>query len=239
MVKIKIILGSILIMTLSMSSCGNRCKRIDGPRQEYFRSLQGAESFNLSTPAEMTIEKDSLASASLEIIAQAELYDALLIENTSNDVTIRMNGCFKDQETLLLNATLNNIDVIEFSSAGKIKSAQLIEQDTISVDNSGLGDIDLLLSSQKIKTNSSSSGNIILSGEAQCLTAVSLGSGELSAFNLFSDSVRIGTSGSGIIEVYANTYLEIDFKRPTIVRYRGNPEVILIKGEGEVVDANL
>jgi len=134
---------------------------------------------------------------------------------------------------------MKEIRSIEFTSAGEIRSGDLIEQDTIFIENSGLGDIDLLLLSENVKANSTSSGNIILAGETTNLTTTSSGSGELSAFNLFSDTVRIGNIGSGVIEVYANKYLEVHFLKPTTVRYRGNPSKINIEGEGNLVDANL
>jgi len=163
----------------------------------------------------------------------------LNIETNATECEVIMNACFKDQETTLLSARMKSIESIEFSSAGEIISGDLIEQDSIYIENSGLGDINLLLLSSEIRANSTSSGNIVLAGESSSLIATSSGSGELSAFNLFSDTVRVGNLGSGVVEVFANDYLEVIFIRPTTVRYRGNPEFISIQGEGNVVDANL
>jgi hypothetical protein len=230
---------SILILVFTMTACGNRCKRLEGPRQEYFSPVGRATKFILSTPAEMTIVKDTLASSLLEVIAQPEVFDELNIETSETTCEVSMNACFKDQETTLLSTRMKEIRSIEFTSAGEIRSGDLIEQDTIFIENSGLGDIDLLLLSENVKANSTSSGNIILAGETTNLTTTSSGSGELSAFNLFSDTVRIGNIGSGVIEVYANKYLEVHFLKPTTVRYRGNPSKINIEGEGNLVDANL
>ncbi len=187
----------------------------------------------------MTIVKDTLSQASLEIIVQSEVMDELQITLEDKACEVSMNACFKDKQTTLLLARMQKIKTIQFSSAGEITSGELIEEDTISLKNSGLGDIDLLLLSNEVRSELSSSGNIILAGESNTLIAFSSGSGETSAFNLFSDTVKIGNMGSGIIEVFANKHLEIQFFKPTTVRYRGNPENIIIEGEGTVVDANL
>lgn len=239
MVVTRKIFWSVFILSFASASCGNRCKRLDGPRQEFFNPLGNTTNLILSTPAEMTIIKDSAGVSRLEIIAQPEVFDELLIETNGNSCEVSMNACFKDQETTRLSARLKSIESIEFSSAGEIISGDLITQDSIYIENSGLGDIDLLLLSKEIKANSTSSGNIILAGETSSLIATSSGSGELSAFNLFSDTVRIGNIGSGVVEVFAKDYLEIYFIKPTTVRYRGNPSQIKIEGEGNLVDANL
>ncbi|MEQ9186141.1 MAG: DUF2807 domain-containing protein [Cryomorphaceae bacterium] len=230
---------SIAILLACLVGCKDRCKRLDGPRERYEQLVQPIHSFELLTPAEVTLYQDTLAHSNLEIYAQPEVYHLLETDVKNTVCTVQLDACFKDQEAILINATLKRIDAIHFGSAGEIKAGNLIVQDSIRIENTGLGDIDLTLKSHEVISYITSSGNILLSGTATHSISLASGSGEISAFNLLADSAVIHTLGSSIIQVYAEDYLEVHFWKPTTVQYRGNPDSIVVVGEGTLIDANL
>jgi len=222
-----------------MVGCRDRCKRLNGPRERYEQMLQRTDAFELYTPAEVILYKDSTVQSQLEIFAQPEVYHVLESEVIDSTCFIQMDACFRDQQAILINATFRSLNKIYFESAGEIRSGELIEQDTIRIENTGLGDIDMALKSDQIISHITSSGNIILSGTAHRSVSLAASSGEIEAMNLIADTAIVHTVGSGIISVHADHRLEVHFYKPTTVRYRGNPSVIEVYGEGNLVDANL
>lgn len=227
----------IALLIITLPSC-DRCKRLDGPRERYEQLLLPVNTFELLTPADVTITKDTLAQSQIEVFAQPEVYHILETDVRDRTCTVSLDGCFKDQETVLLNAYFPSIKRIFFASAGSITSSELIKQDTIRLENTGLGDIDLTLNTDEVIAHITSSGNIVLSGIARRSVSLASGSGEVSAFNLLADTAVVHTIGSGIIEVYADHLLEVHFWNPTTVRYKGQPDSIVVHGEGTLLDAN-
>ncbi|NQV53239.1 MAG: DUF2807 domain-containing protein [Flavobacteriales bacterium] len=229
----------ILILLTCLTGCKDRCKRLDGPRERYEQLLLPVHSLALRTPAEVTLYVDTFAHSNLEIFAQPEVYHILKTDVDNLQCVVEMDACFKDQEAVLINATFKRIDSIIFESAGQITSGNLILQDSIRIKNTGLGDIDLTLKSEQVFSHITSSGSIILAGTTNRSVSLASGSGEISAFNLIADTAIIHSIGSSIIQVYADHYLEVHFWNPTTVQYRGEPDSIVVFGEGTLVNANL
>ncbi|MBT3647830.1 MAG: hypothetical protein HN542_06275 [Flavobacteriales bacterium] len=228
-----------ILSTLLVASCGNDgCQRLEGPRESVIRYLDPIHSINLVTPVNTSVEVDSsLEQSKIEVRAQAEVHPSLNTRVKNRQVNIFLEGCFKDQSEIFIDAKVQALESIRLQSAGDIISTKRIEQDSISIYNSGLGDIDLVLNSQRVESFILASGDIILSGDSEHLVVRTEGSGELSAFNLYADSVVINNIGGSVIQVFAAKYLEVNFFEETTIEYRGHP-TIKILGEGNLVDAN-
>lgn len=221
------------------TACNDRCERIKGARERYEIPIGNANSIVLNSPADIIIlETKDTANGDLEIYAQPEVYLSLETEIKNDQVSLEVAGCFRQQKNMLVEASMVDLKSVSLNAAGEIRSEGLLNTDSLFIENNGLGDVNLHLQSRFIDARTSTSGNIILSGKTNQLFAGVLGSGEVSAFDLFADTVIIENYGSGVIEVHANKMLQVNFVNPTTVRYRGNPNIITVGGEGNLVNAN-
>jgi hypothetical protein len=202
--------------------------------------MGGVHSLEVNTAADVEI-RTTLDSADglMEVYAQPEVYFALNSRFRDSTLRFNMDACFRGQGELLMNALMRDIKEVRMNAAGEIRSSDLLELDSLSIVNQGLGDIALHINTKKVSSRSSASGNVILSGETNRIFAVNTGSGEVSAFDLFADTVIIENYGSGVIEVHAADFLQVNFAEETTVRYRGNPRVITVAGTGNLENANL
>ena len=229
----------IAFIILLATACQDRCERVDGPRERFEVPLEFISELELNTPAEVVVYDHENGEGSLEVIAQPDIYQALHTQLRNDRCKIDLEACFREQDPILIEARLSELRSIHLNAAGEIRSGELIDQDSLYITNSGLGDVDIHFSGHYLDARSSAAGNINLSGETDRLFTVVLGSGELNGFDLFADTVIIENYGSGVIEVHAADFLQVNFIENTTVRYRGNPKVITIAGEGELEDANL
>lgn len=229
----------ICITLIASFGCRERCKKVEGPRKEFALPIDTSAVLEIHTPAEVTLYADSNRASQLTVTAQPEVYSALIFETNDEGCVISLNDCFKQQSTVLINAQLTNLNRIGLHTAGKIESGTLLYTDTLWIENSGLGDIDLLARAEVANTTITSSGNVHLSGELTKLNFLTTGSGELHAFGLFTDTVGLTINGSSVVEVYANHLLRVNFINPGTVLYRGNPDSIIVTGEGNLRNANL
>jgi hypothetical protein len=228
-----------LCAALLIQGCKDRCVRVDGPLERFEQAHTPLFQFALETPARVVIFQDSTEQSALEIYAQPVVYQALKVDVKGGTCTVSQTECFKDQEELNIQATMRQVRRIISQSAGEITSGNAWHIDTISFENTGLGDIDCVVKAGQVTSHATASGNIILSGSAARSVCLSSGSGEISQFNLIADTVEVHTIGSGVIQVHAEHYLKVHFWNPATVLYRGHPDSIIVSGEGEVRDANL
>lgn len=232
----------VLLLTLVMllqTACNDRCARVDGARERYEIPVGNANSITLNSAADIVLLTSSdTANGSLEVYAQPEVYFALDTDIKNEQINLGVTGCFRQQTTMLIEASLVDLKSVVLNAAGEIRSEGLLTPDSLTIENNGLGDVNLHLQTKYIDSRSSTSGNVVLSGRTNQLFAGVLGSGEVNAFNLFADTVIIENYGTGVIEVHANKMLQVNFVRPTTVRYRGNPSIITVGGEGNLVNAN-
>lgn len=238
--RLATLLSAFVFIAASQSACTERCKRVDGPRERYEIPLNAVHTLEVNTAADVQVRKTKdNTNGTLELYAQPEVYFGLISRFKDSTLRFSMDACYRGQAEVLMDARMQDIRQLRMNAAGKIQSSDLLELDSLHILNEGLGDIQLHIDSKHIFSQSSASGNVILSGEVDQLFAVNTGSGELSCFDLFADTVIIENYGSGIIEVHADEFLQVNFAQETTVRYRGNPRVITVAGEGNLVNANL
>jgi hypothetical protein len=78
------------------------------------------------------------------------------------------------------------------------------------------------LTSNALNVRISGSSKVNLKGSIPSTTYGISGSGDIGAFDLHSDNVRVEVSGSGKLDVYADKKLDISVSGMGNVRYKGN-----------------
>lgn len=229
----------ISICFLCLSACRDRCVRLEGPRLTFERILDTVSTVDLQTPALLTLSLDTDSVSSISILAQPEIHENIELKNKRGNLDIKLESCFKDKKDVILELRTQRLDKVSSQSAGVIRTNEIIEQDTLLVENEGLGDIELLINTHRIDASLIGSGDILLSGQTRILRAYSENSGDLDALTLYADTVIINNFGSSIIQVYATKYLEVNFFKPTTVAYLGQPELIKTFGTGTLKEADL
>lgn len=219
------------------------CKKLvgTGPAVSETRSVTGFSGIDLSINATVNITADSIFS--VEAIAQRNILDMLRTRLDGSDLCISYQPelFVKPTEDVILNIhmpTLNNIDV---SGSGKVNTLNAIQTNTIDLDVSGSGKMNLnALTAIRINSAISGSGKITINnGTSNSLYSKISGSGDLDAINVMTNSVNTNTSGSGTTKVYATQNLDVRISGSGDVYYRGNPAVNSdISGSGKIIHQN-
>lgn len=230
----------ILVLVSTLSCSRQRCVDPDGERVIKTRKLDPAAEINLNMVASLTIEVDSDKTPQLEKIAQEALQKVISVDETSRSLDFFLDGCTKEHLAIELNAILPYVESINNYSAGSISSKTIFSTDSISFFSDGLGDIDFSIDANYVNGHLRNSGNLILNGYTTSAEFTVIKSGDVHAYNLQAEDVVVNTTGISVIEVYASRKLRVNFIKPGgQVKYRGNPEAILITGIGDLIDDNL
>ena len=152
------------------------------------------------------------------------------------------DGCYNDyQVTVYINHP--NIKEFGINGSGSINViGKLDSLENLTVYNNGGGNIycsDSLLIDNFLNVDLSGSGSIELIGSALNQNINISGSGDYSAYNLFSENVTVSIPGSGDAMVHAFTSLEAFLSGSGSVYYIGDPVLTTnVTGSGAVINAN-
>jgi len=138
--------------------------------------------------------------------------------------------------TMKVYVSVKNVNELQVNGGGKIISENSIASDNLSLGVSGSGTIDLDVKGKTIKTEVSGSGTVILKGYASFNDIHMSGSGNINAFNLELESVKVKVSGSGVCEINATGSLDAAVLGSGVVKHKGNTKTVTKKtfGSGSV-----
>lgn len=105
---------------------------------------------------------------------------------------------------------------------------------------SGSGDVRLRTNTQKLSNSISGSGNIMLGGACTGTTHIAIsGSGNVSAYDFETNSCTTSTSGSGNTKIRVSDALDVQISGSGNVYYKGYPGInVQISGSGSLINAN-
>lgn len=157
---------------------------------------------------------------------KTEVKDGILI--ISNDG--------KGDISATVNVGVKSLSSLEVTGTADVKSKNQLICDKISIESNGIGDIELNIKANEIKTNVSGTGDITLTGVSPLLDAKVSGAGYLKATDLETDKTIIKVSGVGDAKVNVKQSIDADVSGVGSVIYKGNPTErnINISGVGSV-----
>lgn len=141
---------------------------------------------------------------------------------------------FRPGKSINFYVTAKNINGINLSGAGEIKSDYINTQD-LKIDIRGAGKADLVVSSTKTIINISGAGQALVAGNSQALEGKISGAGKIDATNLVVSSADIDSSGAGQATVNVKDNLKVRISGAGKVWYIGDPQIDqVISGVGKV-----
>ena len=131
--------------------------------------------------------------------------------------------------------TIQQLKGVGISGSGDIVGNDLFVTDTLNVEISGSGDMDLEVETELLENKISGSGSLQLSGKAEEYTISVSGSGKINAFEMDAKHVAVRVSGSGDCRISASESLEARISGSGDVYYRGQPRIDAeISGSGSL-----
>ena len=131
--------------------------------------------------------------------------------------------------------TVQNLEGVGISGSGNIVGQDRFVTDTLYVEISGSGDMDLEVETGLLENKISGSGSLQLSGKAEDYTVSVSGSGKINAFDVDAKHVSVQVSGSGDCRVSASESLDARISGSGNVHYKGRPRInTKISGSGSL-----
>ncbi len=229
-----------------------------GPTITQMRAIDGVTEINISMDATVNITQGSVYSCT--ITAQKNIADNIVFRQRGKELDVFNNRCTRRLSPVIINITMPSLTDIDLNGSGAVNvwgkfnvpefeadisgSGNISVNDTVTageltVKISGSGDMYLTGSFNNSNTKISGSGSVILSGKSNSSDISISGSGKVHAFNFFTNSTSVHTSGSGDTEVNVSNSLNVDISGSGNVWYKGFPVITThISGSGNIISAN-
>lgn len=139
-------------------------------------------------------------------------------------VDLKGDASIGDYTELNIFITLVNINVLDINGVGDISTETPLKLKELTLQNSGVGDINLVLDCDELTVNNSSVGDISLSGKTKHFNLNTSGVGDVLALQLDSRNTTVDNSGVGDVKVNATNSINIETSGVGDVEYSGNPK---------------
>ena len=225
--KHKVVGAFTLSIMLLLTSCsgifnsgtkGNGNLIVDDRKVDVFSKIDIDGVFNVildqGSKEAVRIEADENLVELIEVKVSGNTLFVDLIDNASIGKSTKLNVFI----------TLVNINELSVNGVGDVSVKNPLVLDKLELDNSGVGDVNLVLDCNKLDVENSSVGDITLSGRATNFNLINSGVGAVLALELDSKNTEIDISGVGDVKVNATHSIDIETSGVGDVEYSGNPK---------------
>ena len=232
--KIMSLLAFFLILIIS-SGCEVKEKEIIGSGQISIETRDFSNfkhiTFNGSGNLYITQSDHEL----VEIEAESNILPLIKTEVIEGNLQISFNnGNFKATLPINIHVKVKNIQSIRLSGSGTI-TGQNLKSDRLKVSVSGSGSVDIGITSDKLISVLSGSGNFLVKGSVNSQEVWISGTGIYNGLELVSKESIVKISGSGQVFVNVANSLDAHISGAGVITYKGNPEVQQsISGSGKI-----
>lgn len=174
-------------------------------------------------------------SSALSIEAEEDIHDDIEARVSGGVLRIKMDWPrFKwdGHEKINVYIQVKELDYLDVSGAGHIKSTNTIVTDRLDLDISGAGHLDLKLDAGTLKAEVSGAGDTTLEGTAVEQNVTLNGAGEYDASDLNCERITIKSSGAGSASVRASKAIDAKATGASNIRYYGDPEKVMVNSSG-------
>jgi hypothetical protein len=172
---------------------------------------------------------------SLEIKTDDNIMPLIETDVSGNKLTISHGNNRLRPTFFEVYITVQNLEGIGISGSGDIVGNGRFVTDSLYVEISGSGNMDLEVETDRLENKISGSGSLRLSGKADEYIVSVSGSGKINAFDVDARHVSVKVSGSGDCRISASESLDARISGSGNVYYRGRPRINTnISGSGSL-----
>lgn len=162
----------------------------------------------------------------IEIETDENLIDIVSVVNENNRLIIDFKKGKRVRKSTKFNiyVTLKDLTSIEMEGVGDLKNNGILNLKTLTLINTGVGDVDLNINSSILNINNSGVGDVNLLGSASHLIIDNSGVGDIQAESFKAKDVKLNNSGVGDAIVYASENINITAGGVGDVEFYGSPQ---------------
>lgn len=231
---------SFAAITFSLQSCNDdelSCIRAGSNNITEPRDLENFHSIVINTVGNLKITQGP--EFDVKLTGPDNVVPLILTDVQNNVLNISSQNCFNGSYELVIEITAPDIRLISMAGVGNIETTNTIASEEVTIQLTGIGDVNATLNVEKVHTLISGQGTITYTGLADFHELICSGQFSLKSYDLITNHTSIRIIGSGDSEITANENLDVVIEGSGNVYYKGSPQINSnITGSGAVINAN-
>lgn len=223
---------SFLLLFFVIPSCKNKIEG-EGPINLHDGTVKTFDKLYLEIPAHVVIEEGDTATCA--IACQDNIFGLLYIHNVGKKLIIEANKQFVVQRPIEIRITTPKVDLIEVTGDAQVDYNPSKYQSNLKVSITGSGKVNSKITCGEINATIDDNGDLTLSGKADLLKGELNGPGDIHAYDLIADQVKVEINGSGNVRCSPSSILKASIHGSGDIYYKGTPEIKSeITGSGQI-----
>ncbi|MCL2018261.1 MAG: DUF2807 domain-containing protein [Oscillospiraceae bacterium] len=201
-----------------------------GEREVYETSVDEYNKIRVEGYCEINYYSSPSDTITLEVQSNIREYYTIEVVNGELIVRAEKRINFNSAKIPVLSVYAPDLEQINLSGAGTLKTHDPIVADSFKLIISGAADGNVELDADNLSVTVSGAGNFTLSGRADTAYINMSGAGKLNALELQTLESEINLSGAGTIQINCTEKLKINAGGVGSIEYSGSPEIDLNTG---------
>lgn len=225
----------LVLITLLAVSCNQLFgERGNGNRITEIVAVADFERLEIAGGFEVMLSSTTTGNITIEV--DENLLRYIKVGVNEGTLTVDTDRRLDSEDGVKLIIPVNNLSVLTSSGASEIKSDGPIRSESLVIELSGAGRLELILESKTVSVDLSGASMVQLEGLAQMLSVDMSGAGSLDASKLITEVCTVQISGVGKALVHATESLEASVSGLGKVEYLGDPKSVKgdVSGVGDV-----
>ncbi len=160
---------------------------------------------------------------SLKVEASGIKLENVITEISGSYLKIHLDGNNRGRINVKVYVTYVKLEKLYASSAGNIFGEAPIRAESMTLQCSSAGNIEITVEGQRVDASASSAGQIEIKGRVREFRADVSSAGQINAYDLESQKADVEASSAGSVRVSVETDLHANASSGGSIRYRGNP----------------
>ena len=214
--------------------------RGNGNMETEQRSVSGFNGVSSFGSFDITVISGDTHSVSVEADENLLPYIETTVDDNRLKIRTRKGYNLRPRSDIRITVTAPSFRELSTHGSGSISGKNLIRSaESAKLQISGSGNISVDMEAPSVDAEIAGSGNISVSGETKEFSSSIHGSGDIRAGKLKTQESKVEIAGSGDVEVFASSKLDIRIMGSGGVKYRGDAQVNTnIAGSGSVTKLN-
>ncbi|MBS1517628.1 MAG: DUF2807 domain-containing protein [Bacteroidetes bacterium] len=140
-------------------------------------------------------------------------------------ISVKKGITLKDSHKLSVYVTLKDLTALRNNGVGNLRSENKLDLNDLKIINNGVGNIDLEFDCNRLDLEINSVGNNTFSGNADIVDILHNGVGNLNAFDLTADKLKIVSNSVGNADVRSEREIDITLNGTGNVFYKGSASI--------------
>jgi len=159
---------------------------------------------------------------SVQVSADKDEIDNIVTTYEDDALIVKTKGSNKHPYKIIVKG--NALNHITLSGAANFSTTNTIKADSIHIDESGAGHLEMSVNAKAIDVILSGASHASIEGNTKTLYATTSGAASLKSYKLNTESANITTSGASSAKVFANEKINANATGSSNIKFKGDPK---------------